>query len=347
MSELLLLHQRLISANGPEEFFGATVTRDEAHGVFRRVARVAHEDRYLLAPEKKVAAEAMMRLNLLWSLAQERFKAGVYGTKDSHKPASSFIKTRLHSYVLTHLTVGDVTNVFSAKDEDGKSYIIKASKHASVNNILKNEAQMLKELTPKSAFFKNYFPQLVESCVILDARSERHVNIFVDPGDYLDLVAVRKHFPLGLPGEHIVWVGNRLITALQNNNLVHGAVLPPHILVNPENHGGMLIGWGQAVKVGQPLTVISNDYRTWYPPEVFAKKPLTPATDVFMLAKCLMGLARRDFSIQLLNVLRGCVIPNPARRPHIDDVSLQWRDAARAVYGKRKFVPLKLEAIHG
>ena len=76
--------------------------------------------------------------------------------------------------------------------------------------------------------------------------------------------------------------------------LVHGAVTPGHVLIQAEDHGLRLIGWGHSVRDGQCIRTGPASYAGWYPPEVRRREPATPATDIYLAARCLVYLAGGD-----------------------------------------------------
>src|SRR5436305_891410 len=75
---------------------------------------------------------------------------------------------------------------------------------------------------------------------------------------------------------------------------LHGAVLPCHVMVHAANHGLRLVGWGQSVEAGERIVTVSPRYRDWYPPEVRNNQPASPASDLFLAARCLVYLAGGD-----------------------------------------------------
>ena len=78
--------------------------------------------------------------------------------------------------------------------------------------------------------------------------------------------------------------------------VVHAAVLPCYVLIEPKDHKLALTGWSFATRsnpVPETLKAISLSYESWYPPEVFQKAPPTPALDLCLAARSalfLMGL---------------------------------------------------------
>jgi serine/threonine protein kinase len=147
---------------------------------------------------------------------------------------------------------------------------------------------------------------------------------------------------------------NRVLAALGTAHglgLVHGAVLPEHVLIRPSDHNGVLIDWCYSVPIGEPIRAISRPRADDYPPEVMAKQGATPATDLFMAARLMSRLlggagepppgAPRP--IQAL--LRACLIPSPARR-HSDawQVLEDFHPILGDLYGPPVFRPFRMPA---
>jgi hypothetical protein len=134
--------------------------------------------------------------------------------------------------------------------------------------------------------------------------------------------------------------------------MIHGAVLPSHVLINAADHGLRLVGWGASVPACRPLTTVSARYRPWYPTEVHRRRPAGPATDLFLAARCLVYLAGGDpvtnqmpddIPLPMRRFIRTCLLPSASMRPQ-DAWALmaEFDDLLRALYGPPKFHPLTL-----
>lgn len=150
---------------------------------------------------------------------------------------------------------------------------------------------------------------------------------------------------------------------VHQKNIVHGNITPPHILVHPIGHGGKIIDWSYAVllkedpKAPKPvkkaaerptawarlmdeddethiileeepagpghIKAITPEYGLYYPPEVTAKRIPSPATDLYMLAKCIVALLGghpltnqmpTEVPRQVRELLEECLVEDPACR---------------------------------
>src|SRR6185503_21050634 len=96
------------------------------------------------------------------------------------------------------------------------------------------------------------FTVLSESYVVKDKIVKR-VNVYAHEPGWLTLEEIIKRKE-SLDPRHLVWMLKRLLTAIRLTNkagYVHGAILPQHVLIQPESHTVKLIGWTHAVKIGE------------------------------------------------------------------------------------------------
>jgi hypothetical protein len=230
------------------------------------------------------------------------------------------------------LGVGDVADVHlaSAAGHNGH-YAMKISRVDGAAPMLANEWRVLSTLLARAAaadsHYGRYFPAPAEWFPATQGQIHKRVNVFAYRPGFYTLEQVRQRYPSGLDGRHLAWIFKRLLTAIgftHRCGWVHGAVLPPHALLQADEHGLQLVGWGHAVHAGARIRTISTRYRDWYPTEVLRKKKAGPATDVFLAAKCLVYLGGGDprtdqmpgfMPQQMQWFLKRCLFPNPAGRP--------------------------------
>jgi serine/threonine protein kinase len=131
---------------------------------------------------------------------------------------------------------------------------------------------------------------------------------------------------------------------VHSKGIVHGAILPEHVLIRPEDHGAVLVGWSCSVAAGDRIKAISTARRDWYAPEVVAKQPATPSTDVFMAARTIAALVDRGSLPRKIDaLLSACLLHNPrARHPAAADVYARFDKVLRELYGPPSFKPFSL-----
>jgi hypothetical protein len=259
------------------------------------------------------------------------------------------------------LASGEVADVHLAVAADesgttpGRLYLLKVARGPEGNAHLAVEREALVALSSVAGdtTYRHYLPALVDALASA-GRRPRRINVFRwDPG-FRTLEQAHEQHP-ALDGRHLAWVFKRLLTVLgfcHRRNVVHGAVLPGHVLIHAPSHGLRLVGWGQSVRAGQRIGAVPARYRDWYPAEVRCQRAAGPATDLFLAARCLVYLAGGDPRANRL----PDTVPPPIRRFVetflLDSASMRPDDAwdlmddfdevLRAVYGPPKFDELTL-----
>lgn len=354
---------RMRAARRPEDVFGALAgaQADQLRAgkrVYRQLAKVAHTDHYAAALQP-IAHEAFTLLSAFWTQAQTRIKDGSYGKTPKAKPAA--IKTKLATYkVVAGFDAGDLATLYRAYvgTDQTQRVLLKIARQPAFNDLLQREAATLDVLTKGAAKTKSlrfYFPTVRESAMAGINGAGCRLNV-LDYDDGLYTVnEVVAQYPGGVDPRHFVWMFRRLLNVLgfaHQIGVVHGAVLPTHVLPYPSSHGLRLIDWCYSAKRGaEAIPAISVGYRDWYPPEVLAKRPASPATDIYMAASVMafaLGGSQTsvpdDVPAPFERILKSCWIKAVNRRP-ADAWVLE--DAVKAagvqVYGKAKFVPFIME----
>jgi hypothetical protein len=304
------------------ELFGT----DQPVREFRRLARLTHPDRVPPA-DRAAATEAFTRLSVLW-----RSRTGVT------------IRTRRAEYRIGALAHrGDLANLYGAGDA-----MVKLVRDPAHNDLMSREARALRALEHHGdPRYLPYVPRLVESFRHRDAGTgvERRANVLATTvGGLRSLVEVRQAYPDGVDPRDAAWMARRLLVALglaHRAGLVHGAVVPDHVLIQPDQHGLVLVDWCYATPPGEPVPAVVGRYRDWYPPEVTTA--VGPGTDIAMAAHCMTYLMAGRIPDPLRAFADGCRLPRPRQRP--DDA---WRLLAELdevlgrLYGPRVFRPFRL-----
>ncbi len=283
---------------------------------------------------------------------------GYWPTAEQPDPGPVRVPGQRHCYTLQRLlAVGDVADVHlaSAENEPEAHYLVKASRVPEGGPLLDNERKTLAQLLTAAGetTYRKYLPTLIESFPATD-RIAKRINVFrAEPG-FRTLEQVHEQLP-ALDGRHLGWIFNRLLTVLgfcHRQGILHGAILPCHVLIHPGNHGLRLVGWGQSVKANHRIKTIVARYRDWYPREVPTKQAAVPATDLFLAARCLLYLAGGDpvtnwlpdaVPPPLQRFIQTCLLPGPGMRP--DDawaVLEEFNEVLRQLYGPPKFHELDL-----
>ncbi len=340
---------KLRQAAQPEDVFGrlSAPQAECLRELYRDMVIELHPDHNQLRVAE--ATEAFKLLQEWHEAAKIKVAAGTYGTEPTLE-----VSSRRHHYVSAKPAIaGDLSDVFTARADGKRKVVVKVVRHPKNNDLLLAEATALRELhehldrTPLRA----HFPVLIETFRLKDeSGAERQTNVLRHEAEVFSLADVRKKYPDGIDPADAAWMFNRMIAALGKTHevgLVHGAIVPEHVLIRPKDHNGILIDWCYSVRSGEQIKAISPSRKAFYPPEVLQKLAATPATDLFMAAQCMIEILGGDVATGQLPssvpkpiaaLLRACLIPAPKRRYqnawHIFD---DFKEILERLYGEPTF----------
>ena len=340
MSELATVAEHVLQANSYTDVFGVYAADDpqlEQHikKAYRRLARVIYPDFYKETDEVELATLAFKKLAELHEAALQARVAGKYG-----QPLQlAVIRTRHAKHVVTKpLAPGDLSQTYLGRTTTTieQDSFVKVARQPADRDLLQAEATVLRKLhgpgtDPRWAVFT---PTLLDSFTYVErGKPARVANVFPLLDGFYDLTQLKSAFPTGFDGLHMVWIWRRLLVALghaHDNNVVHGAVLPEHVMIQPEQHGLALVDWcySSIRKDGAtyaPVKAIVGKYRNWYPAEVLDKQPPAEATDIAMAARCMIDLMGGDVVGGMMPnrvpkafraFFKGCLQPQLSMRPN-------------------------------
>jgi serine/threonine protein kinase len=305
---------RIEAARHPGDLFGGNASRG-----YRRLARLTHPDAH---PGDARAARAFAKLAALWRQHQGGLSPAVLVAR------------------------GDLANLY----ETGRG-LVKLPRDPADNDLMEREAAALTQLQAQGdQRYRAYAPRLLEIQCHQDPRSgaRRHANVLERLHGFHSLAEVHRAFPDGVDPKDAAWMWRRLLVALgfaHRAGVVHGAVLPEHVMIHPADHGLTLIDWCYSVgDHGDRIPAMVERYRAWYPPEVLERRVPGPHTDLYLATRCmtqLMGDAARP----LITFARGCALPNPERRPRDAWLLLgELDELLERLYGPRRFRPFAMPA---
>ena len=367
-AELDGMSTSLDNAHSPEEVFGTLAgTQAEmleaARSMFRQIAKVVHPDAYQGTAAFDKAGTAFKKLAQFWEQARTRIENGTYGAISSTEVFEPFIiHTKRCLYTVERLLArGDLCDLYvgsSILAGEKTRGLLKVPIKAEDNDLAANEVRILRHLRASDDYEKlrHFVSQLVDTFSYQEKASGivRRVNVLTYVEGLYSLKEVKEVYAQGVDPKDMAWIWRRLLVALgfaHANNVIHGGVLPTHVLIHPRHHGVVLIDWSYAVldpaMTGEHISAISRSYRDWYPTEVFAREKPTPGLDIAMAARCMIDLLSGDphkrtmpetVPWQIQNYLKGCTLPKPQQRPQ--DVHLlldEFDDLIARLWGPRTF----------
>lgn len=338
---------KVIGARCAEDAFGLDCSPAKLVTVFRAMARILHPDH---AGNSKQAACAMQRLLELRDQADKKFEDGSWGKK-APLVAVEIRTKRLYRNV-EPLVAGDLYDLYLA-DVDGESWrvVLKLLRDPADEDLAtaewRNLQQLWSEKGEAAVNFQRYLPKMVETAKIAVGGKVRRANVLREVRKANTIADVLSARPRGVDPRDMAWMWRRLLELLSwvhDRGLVHGAILPEHVLIRPDNHGARLVGWSCSVKAGEKVKAISAAREDWYAPEVGLKQSATPATDVYMAARIAAALVDRTaLPRKIGTLLDACLLRNPRMRyVSAAEVYRRFDAVLREIYGPPSFRPFSM-----
>jgi len=319
--DAILLIER---ASSPLELFP---NRELAQKLYHRLARLCHPD---VAGRGGRAEAAFIKASKLWAQYNDN------GNKSSMNAIAEW-------EIVRPLARGGIADLFCVcKNEI--SGLLKIARRPEDNDLLVKEEEHLGLLRADSrcGSFARFLP------VVLDVfeASNRRALVFAFAPDLLSLNAIKAQLPRAVPFHHIIWMVNRALEILgyaHQIGIIHGGILPHHLLYRLADHGLVLIDWSCSVRFpgDQHIPLLVKRWIEHYPKEV-KNRDAYIATDLYMTMRSAQWAADRIPS-RFRALFDWCLAESPAARPH-DAWELQdrWRKLAEEEYGKPTFMHLNI-----
>lgn len=305
----------------------------------RDLAKILHPDHWNSSPPaRKTAENAFAHLQEL--LANEGKAAKV-------RAGTFSVATRKRTYNVDGLAfTGSVANLYHCRYErDGKmkTGLLKLPRSVRDNDLIQAEAQMLKKIWATQRRRTAYFPRIEDAFKHRDrsTRIDRQAIVTRRLDGFVSLADVRREYPQGLDPRDLAWIWRRCLAAvslLSELDIVHGSLIPEHILIHPVEHGVQFCGMTTSVPAGQTIKVLGGGPKRLYAPEVFSKTPADTTTDLFGLHKTMEYMLHRDTPRQFFSFIRGVCFERQAVRPQDARALLgEYDELLARMYGERKF----------
>ena len=169
------------------------------------------------------------------------------------------------------------------------------------------------------------------------------------PGFERTFEDVRSALPSGVEPRAAVWMWRRVLevlSALHRNGLVHGAILPQHLLVERGEHGVRLVGFSCANEPGAALLAVCLPHERLYPRALLDDARLRPEHDVAMSARAIRFVLGADGDGRLPSGVPGALADllesSAAGRGELEAWALREKVGAVAqqLFGRPTFCPL-------
>ena len=298
------------------------------------------------------------------SVSAERFHKTfrIWNSPDSYRIASWISIGESYWALDQRIASGDIADVYSGQRARWPTelVIIKLLRDRTDEAQFNNEWDVLQRLqqseAPGSDTFTMLLPQPVRHG---DIRTGLHAgqraSIFRwTSGFYHSFEEVRQAYPRGIPPRASIWIWRRILEILSfihNSGIVHGAVLPSHLLVQENEHGVKLVGYGAAGQPGQRLRAISQHQASIYPESIQSHSNLTQQLDIVMSARCVVeilggnpktGSLPNTLPPRLARLVQKIALARPASSSDLNAWTLREELGAIAneVFGSAQFIPI-------
>lgn len=304
----------------------------------RELSRFLHPDCWVTNPDEAALAQgAFARLQSL--LANEAKVAS--GAFD--------ITSRKRTYQVSGLAFqGTVANLYDCRylrepgDAALKQGLLKLPRSVRDNDLVQAEAATLKKIWATKRRRTAYFPRFEDAFKYRDKATsvDRQALVTRRLDGFISLRDVLDTYPDGLDARDVAWIWRRglaAISLLNELDIVHGSIVPEHVLIHPVEHGVQLCGMVTAVPAGT-VVKLKVGRTSFYAPEILKKEEATTATDLYMFHKTMDRMLRHDSPRQLFSFIDGVCFERPGVRPQDPKALLgEYDELIGRLWGERKF----------
>lgn len=178
-----------------------------------------------------------------------------------------------------------------------RSVLVKVAKQPYYNDLIERDLDALSKLHPEKGIKDRSFPKYYPTSyggVLIDGN-QGHILERIE--NCVTLADVLRAYPNGIDYRDVAWMLKRTLVGLwfaHKRGIIHGSVLPPHIVLTLHDHGGRLIDWSYSTEPRVKVPAMVTQYEDFYPPEVPNSEPAREGTDLYMAIKCAQALLGAD-----------------------------------------------------
>jgi hypothetical protein len=286
----------------------------------------------------------------------------VWNSPASYQIASWVSIGNRHWAVDKLISQGDIADVYSGRLARWPTelVILKILRDHQEAELFENEWNALRGLhesaAPGAETFISLLPQPVLHGKITDGMfTGKWVSIFRwASGFYHTFEDVSRIYPQGIPPRASIWVWRRILEVLSfihASGMVHGAILPAHLLVQENEHGVRLVGYSYAGRPGEKLHPTPSQYDAFYPQFSKSKPVLNPQLDIVMSARCVVSILGGDpetgslpatIPPRLADIVHQIALSKPdgAANQNAWAIREELGQIATAVFGPPQFIPI-------
>lgn len=272
----------------PEVLFGNPKTESDVTKSYKELARKFHPDKYSTTESDLEWATKIFSL-----LGEYRDQLNILVKKGSTATSDPDVEfnIRIGKNVIKFTQVihkGDLSLIVRSG-----LHVLKILRDPNDIDFYKRAEANLKVLRDGSHFDK-YMPGSITP-VSINIAGVNHPGQYYSYLEGYTIEQVKARYP-NLDVKHATWMINRVFEILSHSHdkgIANMAVLPRHIIIKPETHGGALLDWSCSTN-GKPVAVADTTNFGVYPSFVFDKPDDVRYADIIMLFDIYKWLVDED-----------------------------------------------------
>lgn len=298
------------------------------------------------------------------SISAARFHEAfrVWNSPDSYQ-LSSWVSIKDKHWALgKRIAQGSISDVYTGQRARWPTElaILKILRDREDGDEFDNEWNVLQTLHRSNAPGVDNFTLLIPQPIIhghiaAGSFAGKRVSVFRWAGGfYHNFYEVIQAYPQGIPHRASIWIWRRILEVLSfihASGMVHGAVFPSHLLIQENEHGVRLVGYGCSGRIGEKLRSVSQNFESFYPQSARSRLTLTAQLDLAMSARCIIALLGGDpttasldtsVPVPLIRILQRVARIEQTGKSSEDAWSIREEigDIAKQVYGAPQFIPI-------
>jgi serine/threonine protein kinase len=257
---------------------------------------------------------------------------------------------------------GDIADVYTARRARWPTElaVLKVLRNRRDLDRFENEWEALQELQRSQAPGADNFTRLIPQPIMHGeltggAYAGQQASVFRWASGFLHTFdEVIQAFPHGIPPRASIWVWRRILEVLSflhASGMAHGAVLPSNLLIQQNEHGVRLVGYGCAGHFGEKRCDHPQGTEAFYPAPAQSQPKLSAQLDLTMSARCVAAVLGGDpaaasvpaaVPARLAEIVQRVAQPDPAGKTSLDAWTIREElgRIADDVFGPPKFIPI-------
>lgn len=286
----------------------------------------------------------------------------VWNSPESYQISSWISIGETHWALDKCIAHGEISDVYTGQRARWPTelVIVKLLRDRQNTALFDNEWESLQALqrsdAPGADTFTTLIPQLIiHGDIPTGPHAGKRANIFRWASGFRHTFdEVLQAYPQGIPPRASIWIWRRLLEILSfihGSGMVHGAVLPSHVLIQENEHGLRLVGYSSTGHIGEKLRIMSDRFKSLYPQPARSPLTLTEQLDITMSARCIVAILGGDPATaslpstvpsQLADIVQRIALSEQAGTASENAWTIREElgKIAKNVFGQSQFIPI-------